>query len=211
MSDNIVFLKKYDETTELLNAIDMREVLRHAGYLGLPDEMDDSLRDLFDSVVEELRGAFSYKICYRRMDVDMVGNIIHSPFEAESSDLSKRLRGCGEAILFAATVGIEIDRRISKMQYLSQSKALLMQAYGAERVETLCNVFCSEMKSEFSKEGIRCTSRFSPGYGDLALETQKDFFRLLDCSRKIGVSLNNSLLMTPSKSITAIFGLRADS
>ena len=34
-----------------------------------------------------------------------------------------------------------------------------------------------------------------------------DFFELLDCNRQIGVSLNDSLLMTPSKSVTAIFGI----
>ena len=48
--------------------------------------------------------------------------------------------------------------------------------------------------------------RFSPGYGDLSLEVQKEIFSLLDCPRKIGVSLGDSLLMTPSKSVTAIIG-----
>ena len=49
--------------------------------------------------------------------------------------------------------------------------------------------------------------RFSPGYGDLPLELQKDVFRVLDCPRKIGLSLNESLLMSPSKSVTAIIGI----
>ena len=65
----------------------------------------------------------------------------------------------------------------------------------------------SQIAEEAAAEGRTCTPRFSPGYGDLPLETQRDVFRLLDCERKIGVWLNESLLMTPSKSVTAIFGL----
>ena len=41
----------------------------------------------------------------------------------------------------------------------------------------------------------------------MPLEKQKDIFALLDCNRQIGISLNESLLMTPSKSVTAIFGI----
>ena len=49
--------------------------------------------------------------------------------------------------------------------------------------------------------------RFSPGYGDLSLALQKDIFAVLDCPRKIGITLNESLLMSPSKSVTAIIGV----
>ena len=46
-------------------------------------------------------------------------------------------------------------------------------------------------------------------YGDLPLEVQTQFFQLLDCQRQIGLTLNDSLLMTPSKSVTAVFGIGA--
>ena len=38
---------------------------------------------------------------------------------------------------------------------------------------------------------------------------QKDIFAALDCPRKISLSLNESLLMSPSKSVTAIIGISA--
>ena len=76
-----------------------------------------------------------------------------------------------------------------------------MQALGAERVEALCDAFCAEF------EGAKM--RFSPGYGDLPLDTQRALFALLDCPRKLGLTLNESLLMSPSKSVTAIMGLAA--
>jgi len=49
--------------------------------------------------------------------------------------------------------------------------------------------------------------RFSPGYGDLPLETQREIFDVLDCSRRIGLMLNDSLLMSPTKSVTAFVGV----
>ncbi|MBO5857729.1 MAG: Vitamin B12 dependent methionine synthase activation subunit, partial [Clostridia bacterium] len=42
---------------------------------------------------------------------------------------------------------------------------------------------------------------------DLELTTQKDIFKILDCSKKIGLTLNDSLLMSPTKSVTAFVGI----
>ena len=95
-------------------------------------------------------------------------------------------------MIFAATVSLEIARYIARYQRLSPVKALMAQAYGAERIESLCDAFCNEIQDEVMKEGYCCSTRFSPGYGDLPLETQVDIFRLLDCSKQIGISLNQS-------------------
>ncbi len=82
-----------------------------------------------------------------------------------------------------------------------------MQAIGAERIESLCDMFCGELAETYAKDGMSLRPRFSPGYGDLPLEAQKSVFKALDCHRKIGLALNDSLLMSPSKSVTAIVGL----
>ena len=108
---------------------------------------------------------------------------------------------------FAATIGIAIDRLISKYNHISPVKALFMQAIGAERIEALCNLFNSEIRDEAVAKGGTTRPRFSPGYGDLPLEVQKEFVILLDCSRRLGVTLNESLLMSPSKSVTAVIGV----
>lgn len=79
----------------------------------------------------------------------------------------------------------------------------MLQAVGAERIESLCNAFVQMLRDE----GMHMRPRFSPGYGDLPLAAQKEIFRALDCARHIGLSLNDSMLMSPSKSVTAIIGL----
>ena len=113
----------------------------------------------------------------------------------------------GGRVVFGATVGLAIDRLIARYGHISPVKALFFQAIGAERIEAVCDLFCADIQREYAACGYQAGARFSPGYGDFPLSAQRDIFRVLDCSRKIGLSLNSSLLMSPSKSVTAIIGL----
>ena len=110
--------------------------------------------------------------------------------------------------MFSATVGIEIDRFIRKYGRISPTKALFFQAIGSERVEALADKFNEEIREEARAKGFTTHPRYSPGYGDLALDIQKEIFEVLDCTKQIGITLSESLLMSPSKSITAIIGLK---
>ena len=122
--------------------------------------------------------------------------------------LSRHLQNCPKVILFAATVGLTIDRMIQRHFVTEPAIAVWLNAIGSERVEALCRLFCTELKADYAAEGLVPIERFSPGYGDLPLAFQKDIFTLLDCPRKIGVTLNQSLLMSPEKSVSALVGLR---
>ena len=118
--------------------------------------------------------------------------------------------GCGGVLVFGATVGAEMDRLILKYSHLEPSKALIMQALGAERIESLCDAFCRETAQELTRQGKTLLPRVSPGYGDIPLTMQKELFALLDCPRKIGLTLSNQLIMSPSKSVTALAGIKYD-
>lgn len=63
------------------------------------------------------------------------------------------------------------------------------------------------MRRQAQAAGGDTRPRFSPGYGDLPLALQRDIFHALDCARKIGLTLNDSLMMSPAKSVTAIIGI----
>ena len=179
-----------------------RECLRYAGTT--PQAISAEEKALFESCLAEVGNKLSYKVCWGRFPVQRGENSLDFGFlQTDSRALMKNLEGCEEVIVFAATIGLEIDRSIRRYTNLSPAKALFFQAIGAERIESLCDTFCDELKGD----GLQLRPRFSPGYGDLPLELQKDIFRVLDCPRKIGLSLNESLLMSPSKSVTAIIGI----
>lgn len=179
-----------------------RECLRYAGTTA--EALSDEEREIFLSCLRELEGKLHYLVCWGRFPLKWTENGLDMGIvQTDSVQLRKNLEGCEEVILFAATIGLEIDRLIRRYTKLSPVKALFLQGIGAERIESLCDCFCTE----WQEKGLRLRPRFSPGYGDLPLEMQKDIFRGLDCTRKIGLSLNESLLMSPSKSVTAFIGI----
>ena len=184
---------------------DKKEILRYAGVRGDAPELDTLLQECMDEVERKL----VYHICYREFAVVRYASHLDLGFiKTESVGLKKNLSGCESIVLFAATVGMEIDRLIARYAILSPTKSLLFQAIGAERIESLCDTFCREIAEEKAMIGFKTYPRFSAGYGDFPLEAQKEIFAVLDCPRKIGLTLNQDLLMSPSKSVTAIIGVR---
>lgn len=184
--------------------VDKREALRYAGCKGSVPEVEE----LLDECIEEGLNAFTYKVCYREFPVQRRGETLDLGFMTTASKgLLKNLDGCFKVVAFAATVGLNADRLMAKYEKTSSAKALVYQAFGAERVEALCDTFNQEIDEECRKSGFYTRPRFSPGYGDLPLEAQKSFFSVLDCHRKIGLSLNDSLLISPTKSVTALIGV----
>lgn len=172
-----------------------KEILRYAGGGG--DGVEELLRDCLPEILPHL----SYKVCRTEIPVKVCGGTVDFGFaRAFSKDLAKNLADCRKAVIFAATIGIYPDRLIGKYSALSPARALMFQAIGAERIEALCDRVSSEYENS--------RPRFSPGYGDLPLEFQREIFSLLNCPKNIGLTLNESLLMSPTKSVTAIIGLK---
>ncbi len=186
-----------------------KEILR---YAGCKDTTDESLQFLLDECLEEVLPKLSYKVCY--IELPLVINEEICDFgcmKVKSKDLVKNLQGCAAVWLFSATIGVEIDRLILKHTAVSPAKAVMFQAIGAERIEALCDLLCEDMLHTSQMKAVSFRPRFSPGYGDLPLEIQKDIFRVLNCNKNIGLSLNDSLLMSPSKSVTAFVGIDTSS
>ena len=195
-----VFVEHYS-----LPEVDQREWYRYMGAV----EPSSELMALAEGCRREAENCFSAQVCYCEIAVRVEDDFVDLGFwSGESKSLSRHLSDCSRGILFAATVGLEIDRLIAKYNRISPAGAICLQALGSERVETLCDLFCAELKNRMQENGEDVTRRFSPGYGDLPLDFQREIFRTLDPPRRIGLTLNESLLMSPSKSVTAIIGIK---
>ena len=180
------------------------EVMRYAGIR----RDDASYRPLIEECIKEAEPLLSYRVCYTYLDVDRYDDRIDLGVIKTTSNTIKKAIGSAERVLlFAATVGAPFDRLIQKYSKIQPSKAIIMQAVGAERIESLCDAFCDDIDAELRSEEMRLRTRVSPGYGDIPMETQRDIFTVLDCPRKIGLTLDESLLMSPSKSVTALCGI----
>lgn len=177
------------------------EILRYAGAKGSSDE----LLEVVEDCKREVEGKLDFKVCYLVVPVEIRESEIDFGFsKVNSRFLAKNLDGCTKVLLLTATVGVEMDRLIWKTGVKSEAHALMMHALGVERVESLVERFLFDYERE-SGESLR--ARFSPGYGDLELSFQKDLLGVLNATKLVGVSLNESLIMSPSKSVSAIVGV----
>ena len=169
-------------------------------------EGDGETEALVNQALSLVEGELRYDTVSLKLDIISIsdGVIDFGNTKVKSYDLAKNLCDCDGAVIFAATLGISLDRLIAKHGRISPATALALQAVGSERIEALCDALCDDIKDQYGH--IR--PRFSAGYGDLPLEFQKDIFSLLSCSKCIGLTLNESLLMSPIKSVTAIIGIK---
>ncbi|MBR5439369.1 MAG: Vitamin B12 dependent methionine synthase activation subunit [Clostridia bacterium] len=179
--------------------VNVKEILRYAGV----KEGDGGISELLKECLIEVENELVYRVCYAEFNCKIYGEIIDLEFvKINSKNLSSNLKNANKCIVFCATIGAKIDRLIAKYSVISPLKALLFQAIGAERIESLCNLFNNEIKQSYNA----VKPRFSPGYGDLRVELQREIIEVLGANKRIGVTLNESLLMSPSKSVTAFIG-----
>lgn len=126
----------------------------------------------------------------------------------ESRDLARMLKGCAEALLMGATAGKDIMEAIendSKNNRLT--RGIVLDAVASEMVDASLDWIADYFNSQLRRENRRLTKkRFSAGYGDFLLENQKIMYDVLELET-LGVELNESCMLVPQKSVTAVAGI----
>ena len=190
--------------TGRLQKIDRREALRYLGYTPSTGDISGVI-PLLDELEERVLAVQDLKAVYGIFGIKR-GDMLDLGFaKIDSRDLGRYLSGCNRLALFAATAGAGIDRLIAKYNRISPARAAVTQALGAALVEEWCNTVHAQLTAQYGA----ITVRFSCGYGDLPLTLQRDIFAALDVTKKIGVTLSDDCFMTPTKSVTAIVGIKA--
>ena len=113
---------------------------------------------------------------------------------------------CNTVLLMGATLGSRVDAAIRRLALISVAEGAAAQAVAAALIES----YCDEVQAQAETGGLLQRPRFSPGYGDWPLEEQRQLFAVLNCAKRIGLTLTDGLMMAPSKSVTAIIGLSED-
>ena len=87
------------------------------------------------------------------------------------------------------------------------TRAVVLDATASEMVDAALDWMESLFGRELRRESRQLTkSRFSCGYGDLALENQRLFYDLLEM-KQLGVELTETLILVPEKTVTAVAGI----
>lgn len=184
-----------------------KEALRY--YRAKPDDaVAEAVIDAaYIKLKSELQPRFTVKRFGCRADVESV--VLDNGTVFRSKALARYVGAATELFLFGATLGSRVDIALWRMALTSVAEAGAGQAVAAALIETYCDDCCAELRKQLP-EGMKLKWRFSPGYGDWALEEQKILFPVLDCAHTIGLTLTESCMMAPVKSVTAVMAITED-
>lgn len=187
-----------------LEGIPIDEVLR---YLGAAGKDPGPLLPLAEDCARELLGAARPRWIWRALGCQETseGVRLDCGLLLPGEDLRRHLSGCREAVLLAATLSQGVDALLRRTQLCDLSRSLVLESCATAAIEEVCNR--GEAVIRESYPGRSLTSRYSPGYGDLPLSVQPALLDALDAGRRLGVTLTESLLMVPMKSVTAVVGI----
>ena len=184
--------------------VPVEEALRYIGAAGA----DGDTRRLAEDTARMLEERLQPRYLWRACRIERNGRALFLPEAALS--LPGKLAGnmlaeCDTAVLLVCTLGAGFDRLEKEWEARDMARAAMMDTCGSAWTESVCDAAEEEIRSRFP--GRFTTDRFSPGYGDLPLSLQADFLRATDAGRKLGITVNESFLLFPCKSVTAVIGL----
>jgi hypothetical protein len=198
---------KFDFRDLHLNRSEIETVL---GY----KEDDDRLivSDLIDELLDEAQNITDIKAQY---------TIFNNPqFQSGSKSISinnlnfgidkivyNQLKKSNSIAVFLCTAGPEIGNRSRRlMQDKDFLKGYIYDIIGSEIVEAAADLMQNEMSECLLSSGYKITNRYSPGYCGWNVAEQHNLFKLIP-ENYCGISLTESALMDPVKSISGFIGI----
>lgn len=184
-----------------------KEAVRYLGYG--KKEADEKTLNLIADAFSELEQVSEKRMTYRIFDMHISDkeNILIDHMQIHSKNLLKNLKGCEQVVLLGATLGIKVDLLMKRYSYTDMARVVVLQACAAAMLEEYLDERQRELSKEMEKEGLYLRPRFSPGYGDFSILHQKDILSMIDAAKKIGLTMTDSSMLTPVKSVTALIGL----
>ncbi len=188
--------------------INLRAVKRHIGHKPGTD-MGKEVESVFDKAVARARALAVPQAMYF---IDKIAGHtddrveLECGFEVKSRQVSRMLRNCREAVLFAATVGSDAEMEATDLMKSKPTEGMILDAAAGEAADGAVDYVHRSVQKDAHRRKLHLTPRFSPGYGDWPLPAQREIFSCLDPS-EIGLELTEACMMVPRKSVTGIFGL----
>jgi hypothetical protein len=191
----------------------LRDIYRRLGHKKGVTHLEARQRDELDAWIRDAGLLMHLKGVFRRFPVverDVSKTLLPEDVVFESRDLASFLDGCNEIALIAATTGEDIIGEIQKAAAGHQlTRGVVFDAVASETVDAALNWITAYLRQVLRRENkAPRRGRFSAGYGDFTLQNQKRIFELLELQR-LGVRINESFILIPEKSVTAVVGIRS--
>ncbi|MEY8437265.1 vitamin B12 dependent-methionine synthase activation domain-containing protein [Atopobiaceae bacterium 24-176] len=187
---------------------DRSEVLRYLGHRGqeLGCELEGRLSAVMARAAAEVRPRWVWRVCPVEPAENGVA-VLSTELVLSGRSMEVLLDGAAAVALMAVTCGPGPDAVAVRDADRDPVGALIFDACAVDLVEQGADACNRVVDAWAAASGLVPTRRYSPGYGDLPLAVQPALLDALDARRRLGVSLTDSLLMVPMKSVTAVVGL----
>ena len=132
---------------------------------------------------------------------------VFRPYAQESASIRRLLCTAQEVILFAATIGPDIEnlsRRLMKKNEVF--RGYVLDRIGSYLVEHEIRRLDKRLEVLYEERGWFCTRRFSPGYGDFPLEAQTVLVSLARDEFPV-LEVTPAGFILPEKTVTAVKGV----
>ena len=199
--------------SEIPLQIDRDEVLRFQGYKKGIDLPSGDVLALYDAALAEGESLMRPRVVYGAVRVTaQTDHLIHLSKDTELRIPEiRRFWGRIEAVgVGICTIGDALEER-SRRLFESRDfpLAVMLDSVGSAAVECLAEWANDSLCQVAIPERLKVTNRISPGYAGWPVEEQRLLFQL--CPGALaGVSLNDSCLMIPLKSISFLVGIGAE-
>lgn len=192
-------------------SMDRGEVLRYMGYHGqglgpdLGSRIDEAMARCLE--VSRPRAAVAvFEVAGRTDDGVPEVSLAGTPLVLRGSSIARHLDGAVAAGVMAVTLGMGDECELHRLSLVDPVGQVLFDAASTTLVERAADAAEALLVGAAAAGGLHCNVRFSPGYGDLPMDTQPPLLAALGASR-LGITLSPTYLMTPTKSVTAVVGL----
>ncbi len=204
--------------TEILTSIEgitipLKPTLRRMGYPGDIKHMGAHIESIFRELIREAENlitpAGSYIILKIKQNNQKIISFENSEFSLKSSQVGKMLSQALYVVIFMVTIGLDIEKRIKDfLKKDEMTSAFILDAIASETTDAVADTLHYDLiKNKAAAQGYSVTPRFSPGYGDWEIRVQPEILKICRGDR-IGIRVNESSLMIPRKSVSAVFGLK---
>ena len=121
--------------------------------------------------------------------------------------IAQSLANAGKYIVFVATAGNEFKQFVHDIHKAEDIyEDYIYDMIGSEIAEATVNSLVASLEKQYHAEGIYVSNPYSPGYCGWHVREQLKLFSLLPPA-PCGITLNDSCLMTPIKSVSGIIAI----
>lgn len=171
-------------------------------YLGMKTSGDQKTEDLIDECILEVEKIARFKAIHKMLTLEHQPlRIVEWDLLLESKDLELYFENCSQCMVVAGTLGIQVDKQVRLYEHIDMSKAVVFNA--------VCNHYL-ELCMDKYEEGFslkKRTFRFCPGYGDFDISYNQKVYQYMKLDKILGLSLNESSLLIPLKSMIGFIGI----